>query len=219
MVSRSEGYRLGAGKEELALDVLERFLIQKMSVRTERIEGYDENYQFGDLCAPSGVTIECKGQGIDPVRFPQNFVEVFEATNNAARAGGFADVAELLGLTVLELSEATVRMRDGSLTTVGRLPYVSVSIRSIVQSRFTAYVNYEMGGKHIYLYENDEIVTAIREAVWTGMVRGAGRSNEDTFAVRIPVARMRWYRVGAQWIYGGVDDERGIILALRRELL
>lgn len=206
MVSRSEGYRRGAGKEQLSIAVLQEFLQDKLGRSGSVISGQEENYRLGDLMFPGGVSIECKGQPIDPVRYKQNFVELFEATRNDLHLGGLQRFADLLHMEPLDIIRAKVRFR-GSITQVGELPRVSVSITSMESATFTAYVNYISGGQHIYLYERTEILEHIRVGISRGLVRGAGNSNEDTYAVFIPLARMRWSRTGEGWAASGSEPE------------
>lgn len=214
MVSRNEGYRRGAGKEAVALSILRDFLRETAGTPGTVIEDPDENYLHGDLRFSPTVTIECKGQPIDPDRYRQNFVEVFEVTRNPRHANGFAGLAGLLGMD--EPALAAVKVRAGGRTSgLGVLPFVSTSITSIASSAFTAYVNYNDGGRHIYLYARDEIVGHLRRAVaGNGLVRGAGNSNEDTFAVFVPLASMRWTRRNGVWVATGETDgnaARGIL--------
>ncbi|MGA1361795.1 MAG: hypothetical protein ACO36A_02610 [Ilumatobacteraceae bacterium] len=218
MVTRNEGYGRGAGKEELALTALRGFLTEKIGNAGDEITGYDDNYRMGDLRFPSGTTVECKGQPIDPARYTQNFVEVFEVTRNDLHMGGLDRAAELLGMSVADLTRTSVRVR-GTTGTVGDQPRVSVSISSIATAGFTAYVNYVDGGRHIYVYERDELMGHIRTAARRGFVRGAGNSNEDTFAVFVPLSRMRWSRSGASWRAAGDEPEQESLARLSRSLL
>lgn len=214
MVSRNEGYRRGAGKEELSIAILRDFLEERVGRPGEPITGADENYRHGDLRFSPTVTIECKGQPIDPVRYKQNFVELFEVTRNERHAGGFAAVAGILGMRENALAAASVRT-GATRAELGRPTHLSVSITSISTAAFTAYVNYQEGGKHIYVYERDEIMGHIRRAVaGDSMVRGAGNSNEDTFAVFVPLPAMRWSRTGGSWVANGPTKE-----AAARDLL
>lgn len=206
VVNRNEGYRKSAGKEQLSIAVLQEFFQDKLGHRGSLIDGQEDNYRLGDLRFPRGATIECKGQPIDPVRYKQNFVELFEATRNDLHLGGLQRFADLLHLNVSEVSRAKVRFR-GSTTEVGELPRVSVSITSMVSAAFTAYVNYISGGQHIYVYERNEILSHIRTGFSGGLVRGAGNSNEDTYAVFIPLAEMRWSRVREGWAASGSEPE------------
>lgn len=206
MVSRNEGYRRGAGKEQISIAVLQEFLQVKLGKTGELITGYEDNYRFGDLRFPGGATIECKGQPIDPVRYKQNFVELFEVTRNDLHLGGLQRLAELLRMSVADLERCNVRFR-GSTSRVGNLARVSVSVTSIASSAFTAYVNYINGGQHIYLYERTEILRYLSDGVKRGLVRGAGNSNEDTYAVFVPLARMRWSRLNGDWVAAGDQPE------------
>ena len=218
MVTRNEGYGRGAGKEELALAALRGFLKEKIGHHGDEITGYQDNYRLGDLSFPTGVTVECKGQPVDPARYPQNFVEVFEVTRNDLHLGGLARTAELLGMSAEDLTRTRVRAR-GATGVVGNQQRVSVSISSIATAGFTAYVNYMDGGRHIYVYERDELMGHIRTAARQGFVRGAGNSNEDTFAVFVPLPAMRWARDGGRWVASGTGREDAALDLLRRTLL
>jgi hypothetical protein len=209
MVSRRDGYREGMPKEEAALHVLETFYSHKFGVSLQRISDADENYRLGDFRLPSGRTIECKGQPIDPVRYPSNFVEVFEVTNNARHAGGLARVAALLDIPLVDLERAAVRdIPRSRRQPLGHPPRVSVSLTSIAGSHFTAYVNPDDGGRHIYIYRRDELLKHVQTAVMRELLRGAGKSNEDTLAVLIPLSLWRWARTKDQgWQYQGIASE------------
>jgi hypothetical protein len=209
VVSRSEGYRRGAGKERLALDIAAEFFGGGIGIELIEIDDPDENYLLGDWRSPSGETIECKGQPIDPTRYPLNFVEIFEVTENPRHRGGFEDLAELLGIPPTLLEEVTVTLPDRSAARLGRPPYVSISVRSIYRSAFTVYVNYLDGGRWIYVYERGELTDRIAAAVRRGgLLRGAGKSNEDTFAVKLPIPRARWRRsADFGWTWTGEGSE------------
>jgi hypothetical protein len=221
MVSRSEGYRRGASKEGLALEVFAAFAMRKLRVRLLQISDAEENYRYGDFRSPSGATVECKGQPIDPQRYPLNFVEVFEVTGNDRHRGGFEDLADLLAMRPEQLADVQVEDRTMRSTyPLGCPDRVSVSIRSIAQSQYTAYVNYQDGGRHIYLYSRDELMHHILSECRRGFLRGAGRSNEDTFAVKVPLAEARWWRTqGNYWEFGGHGREAGFIRDVQAVLL
>lgn len=218
MVTRSEGYQRGAGKEQVAIAILQDFLLGKVGNPGKVITEPEDNYRHGDLRFPNGSTIECKGQPIDPVKYPQNFVEVFEATRNDRHLGGLEQVAASLGLSVPDLEDAEVRFQR-SESRVGKLSRVSVSITSISFATATAYVNYLNGGQHLYVYKRDEILSHIRTAIGSGFVRGSGNSNEDTYAVFIPLARMRWAQVHGQWQPSGEEPEEKALSQLAGALL
>ena len=208
MISRRDGYLRGAGKEELSIEILQRFFKTKIGLSGEAILGAQDNYEHGDLRFPTGTTIECKGQPIDPKRYQRNFVEVFEFTNNPQHGDGFRRLGDVLRITPDRLADVTVTF-GSTQNLLGRPTRVSLSVLSMHHASYTAYVNYKDGGRFIYLYEQDEIANLIREAVLKGLRRGAGNSNEDTFSVLIPISRMRWGRTGSDWVYEGVGSEVG----------
>jgi hypothetical protein len=220
MVTRSEGYRRSAGKEGIALEVAGLFFGKVVGTRLETIADKDENYMLGDFRAPSGATIECKSQPIDPIKYPLNFVEVFETTHNDEHSGGFATVADLLEMSEDELAAVPVWMpKQRRSVRLGRPERVSVSICSIAGSAATIYVNPLMGGRHVYVYRRDELITAVKKAVGQGLVRGAGNSNEDTFAVKVPLAGWRWSRGDDfVWHWQGVGVETDAVESLREQL-
>jgi hypothetical protein len=218
MISRSDGYRRSAGKEQISIAVLQKFFREKIGNSGEIIVGAEENYRVGDLRFPQGLTIECKGQPIDPERYLQNFVEVFEVTENDRHVGGLSQIAELLDMTIDEIAQTSVRFR-GAVSKVGNPPRVSVSITSICAAAYTAYVNSTNGGLHIYLYSRSEIVSHLRAAIRKGFVRGAGKSNEDTFAVFVPLAQMRWTRRNGVWSISGNFPDQVVVSRLVADLL
>lgn len=215
MVSRSEGYLRGAGKEELALAAAKDFFQQIVGVALADITDQNENYELGDLRSPAGITMECKGQEIDPDRYPQNFIEVFETTQADRHAGGFEEVARLLGMSGDDLAQVRVRRRGRPDTPLGRPPFISVSIHSMFNSALTSYVNYLDGGRWIYVYDRAELTGHLKRAVPRGLGRGVGKSNEDTFSVFAPVSDKRWRRTGGQWRWAGVREEGPAIAHLR----
>jgi hypothetical protein len=217
MVSRSEGYLRGAGKEQLSTGILQEFLRDKIGQSGEVIRTARDNYERGDLRFPSGATIECKGQPIDPTRYKYNFVEVFEITNNPLHSDGFRNLGEVLRIAPDQLSNLTVTYK-GVTSQLGHPPCLSLSVLSIHNAAFTAYVNYQQGGRYIYLYRQTEITSYLRAATLRGLRRGAGNSNEDTFAVLIPIASMRWVRRGKAWMYGGTGSESEHLRILQRQV-
>jgi hypothetical protein len=218
MVSRSEGYLRGAGKEQLSTGILQEFLREKIGQGGEVIRTARDNYERGDLRFPSGATIECKGQPIDPTRYTYNFVEVFEITNNPLHSDGFRNLGEVLRIAPDQLSNITVTC-NGVTSQLGRPPCLSLSVLSIHNATFTAYVNYQQGGRYIYLYRQTEITSYLRAATLRGLRRGAGNSNEDTFAVFIPIANMQWVKRDDKWIYGGAGSENEHLRLLQQHLI
>ena len=207
MISRSEGYRRGQGKERLALNALRSFANQK-DISLDEITDAEENYRHGDFLVANGSSIECKGQPIDPYKFPNNFVEVCEITQNPLHSGGFDNLAACLDLSAQDLESVRVSNRStGTKSAFGRPACISVSLTPMLGSSITAYVNAAYGGRHIYLYRRDEILDHVKAAVPRGVVRGAGMSNEDTIAVFIPVSEWRWERTAQAWTYSGSGSE------------
>ena len=205
-LSRPDGYRLSVGKEQVSLDVFSDFWSAEFKVVPTRIEGAEENFRFGDFRLDSSTTIEIKGQPINPQRYPQNFVEVFEITQNPRHADGFSQLARHLQVSEKVLSCIPVKTPTGTPAPLGHQKRISVSITSMTNARWTAYVNPADGGTHIYLYEQDELLSHIRRVVRRGFVRGAGNSNDDTFAVFVPLPTHRWERTGGRWAYAGSDE-------------
>jgi hypothetical protein len=132
MVTRSEGYQNAAGVEKIALDAFRSFAATVLGWSLTDIRDAERNYLEGDFEIKSGYTIECKGQPIDPVWYPKNFVELFEVTSNPRHEGGLEVVAKLLGLSIEDLKSLRVyNAKTKKSGTVGNEPLVSVSIRSI----------------------------------------------------------------------------------------
>ena len=222
-ISRAEGYRRSAGKEEPALRLAERFLRDVIGVDVERIVGPDENYRLGDLRLPSsGATIEVKGQPVDPMRYPRNFVEVFEVVGRGRRQGhlaGFKLLHDALGISADECAVLPVRQRrrGRALTNaLGRPERLSFSLQSVFGSAATIYVN--TADAWIYFYSRDELVDHVRVAAAGGFERGMGRSNDDTHAVLVPVARSVWREAGGGWAWHGSETERDAIVRARKLL-
>lgn len=207
------------GKEGPGLDALEEFMLRKVGIQLTRIDGAEENYERGDFVAPSGITIECKRQPIDPDHYRQNFVEVCETTRNPRHAGGFDQLSALLGFAgrpgpKVDLvwspprSSATYLLRDE--------PRLSVSIHTFATAALVSYVN---PGKHIYLYRSGELLEMIRDAAaQRPMVRGAGNSNADTFAVFVPLADWRWRHDDFGWRFSGSGREIDALHGVREVL-
>jgi|APSaa5957512535_1039671.scaffolds.fasta_scaffold22401_3 hypothetical protein len=213
MVTRKEGYRRGVPKEEAALQVVEAFFAAEADVTLERIWEREKNYRNGDFLMKGSLsTIECKGQPINPSKYSQNFVEIFEVTSKIKHASGLKDTAQILGISLDAISAAKVadrRAGASGCTQVGRLPFVSASLTSISGSDATIYVNALDGGKFLYLYTREELLSACRLAILrSGFVRGAGMSNEDTFAVFVPLPELTWQRKGGVWEFTGTAEEK-----------
>jgi hypothetical protein len=219
VVSRSEGYRRGAGKEEGGLVVAEKFFGAHVGVELTRVMDADENYLAGDFRAPSGKSIECKRQPIDPVKYANNFVEVCEETRNPRHEGGGVLLAGLFGITEDQLAAVSVTRR-GVRTKFGTPEHLSVSVRSIAGSVLTVYVN-PGPPAHLYVYESAALMGAIKGAMrFKGLVRGAGMSNEDTFAVFVPAPAARWTTGFGEtsWRLSGPGSEAGLLQRIRQVL-
>ena len=209
-ISRNEGYRASAGKEEYAIQAAAGFLAQCLEVapqELERITGADDNWLHGDLRLPNGATIEVKGQPVNPSRYPRNFMEVAEITNNPRHADGFKRLAHMMRLSEDELARITVT--DYSTpgrprTPLGAPPFLSVSITSMASAALTVYVNYVDG--FLYAYQRDEILRILREQARKGLNRGQGRSNDDTLSVLGPLPR---------WIFSRDHDDAWVPLSER----
>ncbi len=216
-ISRSDGYRRAQGKEGPGLDALEEFMLDTLGVPLRRIDGAAENYERGDFIAPSGETIECKRQPIDPGRYRRNFVEVCEVTSNTLHEGGYAELAAILN------DEARPRVdlvwsspHSSSRYSLADEPRLSVSIHTFVRAALVGYVNPD---QHIYIYPSEELLAQIRRAASMGpMVRGAGNSNADTLAVYVPLADWRWSKLDGVWTYVGRGREADAIHHIRAKL-
>jgi len=208
VVSRDEGYRLAKGKEGPALEMATEFFRRVIGVEPRVVTDFVENWENGDLCFPSGEYGECKGQPIDPEKYPMNFVELCEVTSNRLHHDGMQRVADAIGVDYWQLADASVwddREGHKKLVAFGVPELVSPSIHTISSARVTIYVNAVSPTAHLYLYGRNEIVRYVREAVLSQeLVRAAGRSNDDTFGVKIPLPSMRWIsQEGGGWEYFG----------------
>lgn len=224
MVTRDEGYELGRGKEDSALDVVRDCIDRVMDLDAKVISDPERNKRHGDLEMVG--TAECKGQPIDPERYDRNFVEVFEDVSSGAKdhhRDGFARTATILAISVEQL--AAVRYQDRRQSpavsrVLGVLPYVSASLVSVDGSDLTIYANADPARTFVYFYTKRFLLDRIREQVLAGqMRRGMGRSNEDTFGVLVPVSPARWRRVDGTWHYVGPGEPpiTKIRAAMRRE--
>lgn len=187
-VSRDDGYRLGAPKEELGLVFMEKFLLDVLGLASVRIDG-ERNRTHGDLEVSTGALVEVKRQPIDPVRYAHNFVELFEGVRKAHHKGGFKQVADALSATEEELAECRLKKRDGSVVEVGTLDYASCSIASFLNARAVAYVNPDSGYVSVY---PSKVLLALcwDQAQARGLLLGAGNSNDVTYGVLVPYSEL-----------------------------
>lgn len=224
-ISRSDGYRRAQGKEEGGLAAAEHFFTSSIGVEMSRITGAQANYVRGDLESPAGVSVECKRQPIDPAKYKQNFVEVCEATTNPRHVGGLQTLSEVLNVEPDRLGRVRWKLAKSSHTgLLGNELHLSVSISTFRTAALVLYVNPTPGSGHIYVYDSDELLTLIRRRALTeGLVRGAGMSNVDTFAVFVPLPALRWTAVGTsteirRWIFTGQGDGEASASHLRDKL-
>lgn len=213
-VTRAAGYRASRGKEQPAIEAVTGFFAGRLGVELATVDDPDSNWLLGDLVTGAGVHLEVKGQPVDPSRHPLNFVEVCEVTGRERHADGLRVLAGVLGVTVDELAGFPVwDVPSRSRAVFGRPAGVSVSVRTLASARATAYVN--VAGGWLYVYGREELMGSVRAAVRAGMVRGAGRSNEDTVGVKVPLPRMRWRDDdGWGWVWAGDGDETDALSVL-----
>lgn len=223
-LSRPEGYRRGAGKEEAGLVAAEHFFKTQVGVVLERITDPEENYLRGDFVSPSGASLECKRQPISD-HYRQNFVEVCEATggrgaNAEAHADGFRALGDYLALEPSELRN--VRVADHNQgekeCLFGQPGFLSVSITSLRTASYWIYVN---PGSLIYVYPTGDLLGLIREAVArNGMGLGVGKSNEVTYSVFLPKPAWQWRFISSGgWSYSGSGDEAEAVAEMQATLL
>jgi len=208
MITRDEGYARGRGKEDPTIEVVRDCIRTVIGLDAQIIEDRERNRLHGDLEMVG--TAECKGQPIDPDRYQNNFVEVFEDMLIGGRphhGDGFARTAEILGLSTRELAEVTYldhRTPDVPVRSVGVLPRVSTSMESIDGSDLTIYANADPNHTYVYFYTRSFLIRCVREKVVSGgLQRGMGNSNEDTFGVLVQVSPARWRRVDGVWAFVG----------------
>ena len=218
-LSRSEGYRRGAGKEEDGLRVTEEFFRSVVEISLERIDDPQENYEQGDFRSPNGGTLECKRQPIG--RYPRNFIEVCERTSgrNAAHLTGFEDLASVLAIDFGDLMQVGVNER-GVRSAFGRPTAISVSVTSLLRAAYWVYVNPASSQRFLYIYRSRDLLDLVRKAVKAdGLELGKGNSNDDTYAVLVPNPAWRWTsKHDADWRFSGEGSETTALHALRTSL-
>jgi hypothetical protein len=209
-ITRTEGYKLGVSKEQGALDVFEDFMKHKLNIDAEFVTDKTENWKKGDFKLKNGKYIEVKGQPVDPEKYPVNFVEIGEITNKPYHTEGYKDLGDILSLSS-PLSD--VKVLDKSTNARYNLgePYaLSVSIASMGNNTTYAYVNQTK--EIVYLYTAKTLLNFIREALdKRGIIKGAGKSNEDTLAVLVPNAAAIWKKTNGEWKFIGNGDENVIL--------
>jgi hypothetical protein len=219
-LSRNDGYRASAGKEEGGLLAVEDFFRKVVDVPLRRILEPAENYSHGDFRSPNGKTLECKRQPIGS--YNRNFIEVCERTSgtNTAHLGGFETLATVLSVSREELSDANVTQK-GAKFQFGEPAAISVSISSLLQSSFWIYVNPDPRGRFVYVYRAADLLSLIRVAILgAGLELGKGNSNDDTYAVLVPNPAWRWSAAANEpWSFCGERGERQPVEELQRSLV
>lgn len=213
-VSREEGYRRSEGKEVKGIELARDFVQQILACDPVDIVDAEENYRLGDLRLPNG-TVEVKTQPIDPGKYrKKNFVEVFELTGKSRHAGGAQALCKLLGLQLSDLEGARVADRRRAVApadqqrALGAVDAMSVSITSMAASACTLYANPDNPVAFIYTYRPEELLAYIRGAVLRdGLLRGAGNSNDVTFAVLVPLSAAVWVRDRGKWSHHPASSE------------
>lgn len=215
MVTRSEGYARARGKEHACLVVVRDCIEQVMGLSTDTIMDPELNHRHGDLSLVG--TAECKGQPIDPERYDQNFVEVFEDVTSGGRdrhTYGLRRLARILDLEIGQLAAARYldcRGPERSTRAVGWISHVSVSIEAIDGSDLTIYANPDPQRTFVYFYTRAFLIDAIRDQIVKHRLRrGTGNANEDTFGVFVPVSPARWQRMDGTWTFAGAGDAAAV---------
>jgi hypothetical protein len=220
-ISREEGYRRSAGKEDPALQVAREFfeVVVGLAAPTVIVEA-ERNRKHGDLDL-GHITAECKSQPIDPEQYDRNFVEVFEDTSSLERfhhRDGLRRTADILNIdldVMVRVSYRDARTRGQSglrlglgLAELGALPFVSCSLESIAGSELTIYVNPDPRRTFVYVYRRAFLLEQVRRQVLQGgLWRGKGRSNDDTFGVFVVNSPACWRREQKTWQFTGPGVE------------
>jgi hypothetical protein len=205
-LSRAEGYRRGRGKEEPTLRAAEA-LLAAMGLVTRRIRGADENRRLGDLRVVSSKrTVEVKTLSMDP-RYSTHLVELYEDTRDTAmpyHREGFGQVAAALDMQPSQLARQGVR-RAGPVEEIGRVPYASNSLESIVGSDAALFMDGLRRHDTWSMHLSGHLLARVRSAVLHGSaLQGAGNCNEKTVIVRVPHPPCRgtwaWREQGRGWV-------------------
>ena len=208
LITRNNGYRLAAGKEEQGIAATKQFFKQVFGVEPIDITDSEENYRHGDLRIAETCTVEVKSQPIDPAKYSgQNFVEVFEETEKEKHAGGKAQLCQILHLNETVFANLTYyccnRRRTYRLD--GLSDRLSVSLVPVAGSTWTVYVNpYCSSRRHIYLYRSSILILEVQKAVMQSkLLKGSGKSNNVTYGVKIPIPPLRWTGNESTWQWSG----------------
>jgi hypothetical protein len=202
MPSRRDSFKTSGGKEAKAMNLARSFLHRVLDERPATVRDRTENRFSGDLRIRDRY-VEVKGQGIDPGRFPLNYVEVcevFAEPVDAEMPANAARLCRMLGLTAEEMAAVPVRGRG----TFGSPPYLHCSLESTFRAELTFYCNADAGW--LYAYDRDEIAGLVRAEVRRGMWRGKGLAHDDSFGVQVPVAAQLWRCVNREWHWHGAGE-------------
>jgi hypothetical protein len=212
-MTRAEGYRIGISKEKYALATFEDFM-SHYQIESTFVTDKDENWQYGDYKLANGKYIEVKGQPVNPDKHPVNFVELGEITSKDYHRSGFSSLKEMLGVDDLE-SKSIRNNAKKTWETFGNPECFSFSLKSLSNGSTWAYVN--SFDNIIYIYSASSLKNGIINAIKNerALVRGAGKSNEDTIAAFVSLPVAIWRKIDNKWVYTGTGDEKVILQALQ----
>ena len=224
VVTRAEGYAAARGKEEAGLLAVLALFRDVTGLTLTRVPAGVDNMTLGDLTCGWDRYVEVKRQPVDPRRYARNFVEVCEESPNPRHRNGLEVLADQLGVPV-DTAAGWVWRRPassgGQSGRVGDLVGVSASLGPAAGGATVVYVN--PGGQDApawaYAYTGDALIGLVREQMGAGRaVRGAGRSNEYSIALSVPVPGLVWTadRAGAVWRFAGRGDAGAAAATLSR---
>ncbi|MEQ1933167.1 MAG: hypothetical protein ABL962_04725 [Fimbriimonadaceae bacterium] len=216
---RAAKYRAGHGKEEIAINLAQDFLRSVLGVESGFVEDAQLNYECGDLrCGEKWV--EVKGQGINPQKYDQNYVEIFEGPLPSTKHSDFAELAASLKIDEDVLSRVLFtpytmingRKRAVSRECLGQIQPVSISITNFLKTSAVIYANNWIEGlRYLCVYDSTDLFQQCREAILNNLLtRGRGLSNFVTYAVNIPYSDMIWLIEDDVWTYSGHDEALAI---------
>lgn len=202
-LTRGDAYLRNAWKGPIAEGVVEDLCRQWLAVPLSPITDPEEQRTRGDFRTPSGLTIEVKGQKIDPRAYGGlNFVGVFEEDRKRRPylREGFSRTARALGIDEAELAA----FRWSSKTAkgvVGRPSHVDAAICSVAGSAWTIYArNAPPEPTFVYVYESPALIRSVLDAMRAHELElGAGGSNQDTYGVKVPVPAIVFARESGVW--------------------
>lgn len=214
MITRNEGYRRSAGKEELSLAIFDEWATQ-YNITNSRIEGYENNRLQGDIMLQNKSTIELKSQNIGA--YAQNFIEVGELTTNPLHATGYDKLCLILEpYGVSALSEVKVTNRDKSVTTFGVPRFFNVGFTPVANGANIMYINNDTS--LMYFYTAKKFMSLVANAIVNkGFSRGLGMANEDSVSVFIPNSEVAWKKNNGTFAYIGKPEYEAQVLSMLKE--